>query len=219
MKLLGNISVGVDVTDQLLITLFCLHQILKKKRECNETADQLFIDCNNSVLGRIFGSKRIEVTGDWRNLHNEKLHNLYSSLSIVSMIMSRGMKCAGHVARMVKRSAYRIFVEMSEGKRPLGRTRRRWVNSIKMDLREIGLGGMDWIDLVQDKDPGRVLVNTVMNFRVPQNVGKFLSSCTTSGFSKRVQLHEISYVTNVSLLVTQLVNLNTCHCLNLYKQY
>jgi hypothetical protein len=81
---------------------------------------------------------------------------------------SRRMIWAGHVARMgEKRNAYRILVGKSEGKRPLGRRRRRWVNNIKMDLREIGWDGMDWIDLAQDRDQWRALVNTVMNFRVP----------------------------------------------------
>jgi hypothetical protein len=77
-----------------------------------------------------------------------------------------------------------------EGKRPLGRPRRRWVNNIKMDLREIGLDGGDWIDLAQDMDQWRVLVKAVMNFRVPKNAGKFLSGCTIGRFSRRAQLHE-----------------------------
>jgi hypothetical protein len=77
-----------------------------------------------------------------------------------------------------------------EGKQPLGRPRRRWVDNIKMDLREIGWDGMNWIDLAQDMDQWRDLVNTVMNIRVPQNTGKFLSSCTIGGFSRRARLHE-----------------------------
>jgi hypothetical protein len=83
--------------------------------------------------------KRDEVTGGWRKLHNEELHNLYSLPNIIRIIKSRRMTRAGHVARMgAKRNAYMILVGMPEGKRPLGRTRRRWVDNIKTDLREIG---------------------------------------------------------------------------------
>jgi hypothetical protein len=102
---------------------------------------------------RIFGLKRDEVTGGWRKLHNEELHNLYPSPSIISIIMLRRMRWAGHVSRIgEQRNANMLFVGKSEGKRPLGRTRYRWVDNIKMDLREIGCGGMDWIDLAQDTD-------------------------------------------------------------------
>jgi hypothetical protein len=91
--------------------------------------------------------KRDEVTGGWRKLHTEELHNLYSSPSIIRMIKSRRMRWAGHVARMgKKRNAYRILVGKPEEKRPLGRSRRRWVDNIKMDLRDIGWDGMDWIE-------------------------------------------------------------------------
>jgi hypothetical protein len=83
---------------------------------------------------RIFGSKRDEVTGGWRKLHNEELHSLYSSQSIIRMIKPRRMRWAGHVAQMEKRNAYRIFVGKPEGERPLGRPRHRWVDNIKMDL-------------------------------------------------------------------------------------
>jgi hypothetical protein len=92
------------------------------------------------VLRRIFGPKRDEVTGDWKKLHNEDLHNLYSSPNIIRMIKSRRMRWAEHVARMGKtRNAYRILVE---GKRPLGRQRRRWVDNIKIDLRVIECYGL-----------------------------------------------------------------------------
>jgi hypothetical protein len=84
------------------------------------------------------------------------------------MINSRRMRWAEHVARMGEgRNAFRILVGKPEGKRPLGRPRRRWMGNIKIDLREIGWDGMDWIDLAQDRDQWRALVNTVMNLRVP----------------------------------------------------
>jgi hypothetical protein len=84
------------------------------------------------------------------------------------MNKSRRMGWAGHVARLgEKRNAYRILVGKPEGKRPLGRTKRRWVDNIKMDLRDTEWGDMDWIDLAQDRDQWRALVNTVMNLRVP----------------------------------------------------
>jgi hypothetical protein len=118
-------------------------------------------------LRRIFGPKRNEVTGGWRKLFNEELHNFYSSPSIIRMIKSRRMKWAGHVARMgEKRNACMILVGKPEGNRPLGRPRRRWVDNIKMNLSEIGWDGMDWIDLAQDRDRWRALMNTLMNFRV-----------------------------------------------------
>jgi transcription termination factor 2 len=87
---------------------------------------------------------------------------------ITRMMKSRRLRWAGHVARMGEtRNACRTLVGKPEGKRPLGRPRRRWVDNIKIDLREIGLDGMDWIDLAQDRDQWRTLVNTVMNLRVP----------------------------------------------------
>jgi hypothetical protein len=114
------------------------------------------------VLRRIFGPKRDEVARGWRKLHNEELHNLYPSPSIIRMIKSGRMKWAGHIARMRdKRNAYRILVG-----RPLGRPRRRWVENIKMNRRELELDSMDWIDLAQDKDQWRVLVNTIINLWV-----------------------------------------------------
>jgi hypothetical protein len=91
-----------------------------------------------------------------------------------------------------KRNAYGMLMGKSEGKSSLGRPRRRWVDNINMDLREIGWSGIDWIDLAQNRDQWRALVSTVMNFQVPLNVGKFLSSCTIGRFSRRAQLHEVS---------------------------
>jgi hypothetical protein len=122
----------------------------------------------NRVLRRIFGPKRDRVTGGWRNLHNEELHNLYSSSSIIRIIKSRRMRWAGHVARMgKKRNVYRLLVAKPEGKRPLGRPSCRWLDSSKMVLLEIELSVLDWIGLVQDRYRWRALVNAVMNLRVP----------------------------------------------------
>jgi hypothetical protein len=109
-----------------------------------------------------------EVAGAWRKLHNEELHNLYSSPSIIGVIKSRRMRWAGHVARIEeKRNAYGMLVVKPEGKRPLERQRRRWVDNLKMNLREIGRGGMDWIDLAQVRDQWTALVKALMNLRVP----------------------------------------------------
>jgi hypothetical protein len=101
-------------------------------------------------------------------MHNEELHNLYSLRRIIRMIKSRRMRWAGHVAYMgAKRNACRILLGNPEGKRPLGRPRHMWEDNIKMDLREIGWGGMNRIGLARDRDQWRVLVSTVMNLCVP----------------------------------------------------
>jgi hypothetical protein len=121
----------------------------------------------NRVLRRIFGPKRDEVTGEWRKLHNGELHNLYSSPHIIRQIKSRRMRWEGHVARMEEgRNVYRVLVGKPEGKRPLERPRRRWEDGIKMNLREIGWGGVEWIHLAQDRDRWRAVVNAVMNLQV-----------------------------------------------------
>jgi hypothetical protein len=104
----------------------------------------------NRVL-RIFGPKR-EEDGSWRKLHNDQLHSLYSSPNIVRVIKSRRMRWAGHMPRMGEgRGVYRVLVGRSEGKRQLGRPRRRWEDNIKMDLREIRIDGANWIQLAQDR--------------------------------------------------------------------
>jgi hypothetical protein len=82
---------------------------------------------------------RIKVTGEWRKLHNEKLHDLYSSQSIIRIMKERRMRWAGHVARVgEERNACRLLVVKSEGRGPLGRPRRRWLNNIRMDIVEVG---------------------------------------------------------------------------------
>jgi hypothetical protein len=119
----------------------------------------------NWVLRRVFGVKRDEVTGEWRKLHNEELSDLYCSPNIRVITTSRRMRWAGHVACMGEgRGGYRVLVGRPEGKRPLGRHRRTWEDNTKMDLQEVGGGGMDWIELAQDKDSWRALVNAVRTF-------------------------------------------------------
>jgi hypothetical protein len=114
-----------------------------------------------------FGPTRDEVTGEWRKVHNEELHILYSSPIIISQIKSRGMRWAGHVARMGEETnVYNILMGKPEGKRPPGKRRCGWQDGMRMDLREIGWGSVDWIQLVQDRDWWQALVNTVMNLRV-----------------------------------------------------
>jgi hypothetical protein len=116
---------------------------------------------------RIFGPKRDEATGEWRRLHNEELNDLYSSPNIIRIMKSRRMRWAGHVARMgEKRGAYRILVgNLREGDHlgnpgVDGRIISKWIFN-KWD------GGTGWIELVQDRDRRRALVNAVMNLRVP----------------------------------------------------
>ena len=124
------------------------------------------------MLRRVFGPKRDGVKGEWRKLHNEELSDLYSLPNIVRVVKSRRMRWAGHVPRMgERRGVHRFLVGKPEGKRPLGRPRRRWEDNIKMDLHEVGGGCGDWMDLAQDRDKWRALVSTVMNLRVPKMEG------------------------------------------------
>jgi hypothetical protein len=112
-------------------------------------------------------TKRDEVTGEWIRLHNEKLNDLHSSTNNLRVIKSRRMRWAGHVAYMgERRGVHRVLVGKYEGMRPPGRPRSRWENNIKTNLQEVGCGGVDWIELVQDRDRWRALVNAVMNLRI-----------------------------------------------------
>jgi hypothetical protein len=122
----------------------------------------------NRVFRRVFGPKRKEVTGEWRKLHNEELNDLYSLPNIVGVVKSRRMRWAGHVAHMGdERGVYRVLVGKPEGKRPLGRPRRRWEDDSKMDVQEVGGCRGDWMELAQDRDRWLALVSTVKNLWVP----------------------------------------------------
>ncbi|KAJ4426305.1 hypothetical protein ANN_27119 [Periplaneta americana] len=174
---------AVDPVVDILVLLSS--HLFKEKRSNDETTHEVASDSDsftelreshleaplrvfeNKVL-KIFGAKRDEVTGEWRKLHNIELHVLYSSPDIIRNIKSRRLRWAGHVARMGEsRNAYRVLVGRPEGKIPFGRTRRRWKDNIKMDLREVGYDDRDWINLAQDTDQWRAYVRAEMNLRVP----------------------------------------------------
>jgi len=117
---------------------------------------------------RIFGPKRDEVTRERRKLHNEEINVLYSSPNIVRVKKVAKNEMGGACSAYGEgRSVYRVLVGKPGGKRPVGRSRRRWEDNIKMDFQEVGSGGMDRIELTQDRDKWRESVNAVMNFRVP----------------------------------------------------
>jgi hypothetical protein len=112
-------------------------------------------------------SKKREVDRSWRKLHNDELHNLYSSPNIVRVIKSRRMRWVGNVARMgERRCVYRVLVGKPEEKRPLGRPRRRWEDNIELDLREREIDGANWIRLAQDRVQWLAFVNSAMHLRV-----------------------------------------------------
>ena len=136
---------------------------------------------SNRVLRRVFGPKRDEVTGEWRKLHNEEISDLYSLPNIVQVVKSRRMRWAGHVACMGEgRGVHRVLVGRPEGKRPLGRPRRRWGDNIKMDLQEVGRGCEDWMELAQDRDGVASTCEYGDEPSGSKNAGNFLTSCRTS---------------------------------------
>jgi hypothetical protein len=123
---------------------------------------------DNRVLMRILGPKRDGIIGSWRKRHNEELHNMCSPPNVIRMIKSRRIRWSRHVAYMgAKRNGYRVLVVKPEGKRPPRRARRRWENNIEMYFRETGWGIMDWIDLAQEREQRRDLVNRALNLLVP----------------------------------------------------
>jgi hypothetical protein len=158
-----NLKIKIYRTIILTVVLYGCETwslILREERRLREF--------ENRVLRRIFGPEKDEVTGVWRKLHNEEFHDLYSSPTIVWVVKSRRLRWVGNVAHMREgRVVYRVLVGKLEGKRPLGRPRRRWEDNIKAYLQEVGCGGMEWIELAQDRDRWRVLVNAAMNIRDP----------------------------------------------------
>jgi hypothetical protein len=112
-------------------------------------------------------------------------------ISSEAYLMTRSVSSNGF-QHPVARQLYRLLVGKSEGMRPLGRPRCRWIDDNKMDLSEIGLGVVDWIGLAQDRYRWRALVNAVMNLRVPENAGKLSSGCATCGLSSGTHLHKVS---------------------------
>ena len=125
------------------------------------------VDLSCIIQLSLFGPRRDEVTGEWRRLHKEELNDLYCSPNIVRAIKSRRMRWAGHVAHMgEERGVCSFLVGKPEGRRPLVRPRRRWVDNIMMDLQDVGCGYMDWIGLAQDRNRWQTLVSAVMNLRV-----------------------------------------------------
>jgi len=122
----------------------------------------------NRVLRRLLGPTWDEVKSEWKKLYNEKLNDLYCSPNVIWVNKSGRMRLAGHVVPIGEESGvHRDLVGKLEGKRPLGRSRRRWKDNINTDLQEVEWRDVEWINLAQDRDSWRALVNAVMNLWVP----------------------------------------------------
>ncbi|KAJ4443786.1 hypothetical protein ANN_05564 [Periplaneta americana] len=198
-----NLKVGIYKTVILPVVLYGCETWTLTLRE--EHRLRVF---ENKALRKIFGAKRDEVTGEWRKLHNTELHALYSSPDIIRNIKSRRFRWAGLVARMGEsRNAYRVLVGRPEGKRPLWRPRCRWEDNIKMNLREVGYDGRDWINLAQilekkweykstvhqlfidfkkayDSVKREVLYNSLIEFGIPKKLVRLTKMCLSDTYSR-----------------------------------
>jgi hypothetical protein len=149
----------------------------------------------NRVLRRLFGPKRDEMMGGWTKLHNEELRDFYfnpGTIRVSRRRMMMGGTCSTYGENM---NAYRLLVGKPEGRSPLRRPRRRWLDNIRMDLGEVGWGDVDWIGMAQDTNRRRTLMNSVLKLRVPKIAGKLWS-----GLSSSAQLHRISYKPRISFI-------------------
>ena len=152
----------------IIITLRLSHNQLQQTADRNNAAWKDVIKTVDLSTTFIYQNNLHHIRKLRRKIHNEELNDLYCSPNIVRVRKSRRMRRAGHVARMGEgRGVYRVLVGKPEGNRPLGRSRRRWEDNIKMNLQEVGCGGMDWIELAQDRNRWRALVNAAMKLRVP----------------------------------------------------
>ncbi|KAJ4446123.1 hypothetical protein ANN_12815 [Periplaneta americana] len=164
---LATLIVTIPATSPSVERTFSALKRIKSYCRSTHTQERLSGLALMSIEKKIFGAKRDEVTGEWRKLHNTELHALYSSPDIIKNIKSRRLRWAGHVARMGEsRNACRVLVGRPEGKKPLGRRRRRWEDNIKMNLREVGYDDRDWINLAQDRDRWRAYMRAAMNLRL-----------------------------------------------------
>ena len=187
-NLLSSILLSENITIKIYITII-FHVLCDCKTWSLTFREERTLRVfENRVLRRINEPKRDEVIAEWRSLQNEGLHDLYSSLNTTWVIKSRSTRWARYVDSMgEKRGGYRVLLGKSDGKRPLGRPTCRWEDNIKLSE----MVGMDWIDLVQDRNSWRALVNAIMNLRVPKNEWNLLTISWRISLSRRTLLREL----------------------------